>query len=406
MIDDHLKIRNVCSRFSSGKSISASLISNSGQYPVFGGNGLRGYTDSYNFEGECVLIGRQGAYCGNVKYFSGKGYMTEHAIVAVANEYNDTRFLAYKFEMMNLGRYAGQSAQPGLSVETLLDVDIDVPEKCEQIKVTKVLSSIDSLIQINNVHIRKLKDVAKLLYEYWFIQFDFPGESGKPYKSSGGKMTWNNEIKRKIPDGWEVKTLFNCISKDKNAIVDGPFGTQMKVGEFVSEGVPIYEMDQLNGAFIVDDPNHFISEDKYEEVKRSTVRNGDIIISKTGTLGLLGIVNSEYDKGIIVSRLAKITPDPRVIGKFALLIHLQKLADSGYWHKVCGGSTMPILNNGTIGTIKILVPNNNLYTKFEEIVSPMYERIYCLQRKNKSLLSLRNFLLPMLMNGQVKVAAE
>lgn len=98
------KIKDVCSRFSSGNFISADEIFENGKYPVYGANGLRGYTNNFNFDGECAIIGRQGAYCGNVKFFSGKGHMTEHAIVAVANEKNYTKFLAYKLPLMNLGK--------------------------------------------------------------------------------------------------------------------------------------------------------------------------------------------------------------------------------------------------------------------------------------------------------------
>lgn len=84
------ELQNVCSRLSSGKNISAKNIENKGTYPVYGGNGLRGYTETYNFKGDCAIIGRQGAYCGNVRYFKGTAYMTEHAIVACANENHNT----------------------------------------------------------------------------------------------------------------------------------------------------------------------------------------------------------------------------------------------------------------------------------------------------------------------------
>ena len=98
------ELRDVCSRLSSGKGIKAKDISDSGFYPVYGGNGVRGYTNTYNFDGECAIIGRQGANCGNVRFFHGKAYMTEHAIVVCANKNHETRFLSYLLEMMHLGR--------------------------------------------------------------------------------------------------------------------------------------------------------------------------------------------------------------------------------------------------------------------------------------------------------------
>ena len=113
-------INDVCSEFKSGKNIKADSISESGEYPVYGGNGLRGYTSSYNHEGLYVLIGRQGALCGNVRSVHGKTFITEHAIAVAGNEISNTSFLHYLFVKMNLGQYSDQSAQPGLAVNKLL----------------------------------------------------------------------------------------------------------------------------------------------------------------------------------------------------------------------------------------------------------------------------------------------
>jgi len=144
------ELKNVCSRLSSGKSISSKMISEEGRYPVYGGNGLRGYTDRSNFSGDCAIIGRQGAFCGNVRYFSGEAYMTEHAVVVCANNLNNTHYLAYLLSTMNLGRLSGQSAQPGLSVKTLGIQEIMLPSIEYQNKVVALLSSLDEKIAVNN----------------------------------------------------------------------------------------------------------------------------------------------------------------------------------------------------------------------------------------------------------------
>lgn len=293
------------------------------------------------------------------------------------------------------------AVQKALTMKMLSEINLDLPDYNTQVLIVKVLESIDNKIANNNKINTELEEMAKTIYDYWFLQFEFPNEEGKPYKSNGGKMVWNEELKREIPEGWEVDILKNCISQEKNAIVDGPFGTQLKIGEYVDFGVPIYEMEQLNGKFIVNKPKHFITNEKYSEVKRSSVKNGDIIISKTGTLGLLGIVRSTYDNGIIVSRLAKITPDENKIGKYTLLIFLGKLTENGYWLKQSNGSTMPILNNALIENTKVILPKNELYLEFENIIKPFYEKIYNIQKENQELTSLRDFLLPLLMNGQV-----
>ena len=144
-----LTLAEACSRLSSGKSIKSEEISTQGKYPVIGGNGIRGYTDSYNLEGRCAIIGRQGAACGNVRFFSGKAYMTEHAVVAIANEHNDSQYLAYLLSTMQLNRLSGQSAQPGLSVKTLSKQKIDLPSLRQQKQVVKILGCLDSKIEWN-----------------------------------------------------------------------------------------------------------------------------------------------------------------------------------------------------------------------------------------------------------------
>lgn len=144
------RLVDVCSYLRSGKTITASEISTHGEYPVFGGNGCRGYTTHYNFSGDCAIIGRQGAFCGNVRYFTGNAYMTEHAIIACANNKNNTRYLSYLLSTMNLGRLSGQSAQPGLSVKYLSNVKIFIPSLNIQKKIVSVLSLLDDKIKLNN----------------------------------------------------------------------------------------------------------------------------------------------------------------------------------------------------------------------------------------------------------------
>ena len=161
-------INDVCSEFKSGKNIKADSISESGEYPVYGGNGLRGYTSSYNHEGSYVLIGRQGALCGNVRSVYGKTYITEHAIAVAGNEKSNTNFLHYLFLKMNLGQYSDQSAQPGLAVNKLLKLKVALPIISEQTKIAKLLSLLDERIATQNKIIEDLKRLKSAIIEKLF----------------------------------------------------------------------------------------------------------------------------------------------------------------------------------------------------------------------------------------------
>ena len=158
-------IGDLCEEFKSGKNIKAESIQEEGVYPVFGGNGLRGYTDRYNHDGDYVLIGRQGALCGNVRFVTGKTYITEHAIAAKATNDNYTRYLEYLFVRLNLGQFSDQSAQPGLAVNKLLKIETYVPSKAEQLKIAFLLRLLDERIATQNKIIEDLKKLKSAIIE-------------------------------------------------------------------------------------------------------------------------------------------------------------------------------------------------------------------------------------------------
>ena len=154
-------VNEICNEFKSGKAIKADLILDVGTYPVFGGNGLRGYTSTYNHDGLFVLIGRQGALCGNVRAVIGKTYITEHAIAVNGNNKSDTNFLHYLFLQMDLGRFSDQSAQPGLAVNKLLKLKVITPRIDEQRKIANLLRLLDERIATQSKVIEKLESLIK-----------------------------------------------------------------------------------------------------------------------------------------------------------------------------------------------------------------------------------------------------
>ena len=157
------KLGDLCVEFRSGEFISASDITETGEYPVFGGNGLRGFTDRFNHDGEYTLIGRQGALCGNVNFAVGKSYFTEHAIAVRADQKNQPRFLYYQFSTMDLGQYSGQSAQPGLAVGNLVELKSTLPDKQEQEKISGFLTALDTLITLHQRELEETKTYKKTL---------------------------------------------------------------------------------------------------------------------------------------------------------------------------------------------------------------------------------------------------
>jgi type I restriction enzyme S subunit len=200
------QIENLCDEFKSGKNIKSEDISENGNYPVYGGNGLRGFTQKYNYDGEHVLIGRQGALCGNVRIVKGKCYMTEHAIVVLGNEKSSTRFLLYLLDRMNLGKYSDQSAQPGLAVNKLLRIKVVVPKFLEQKKIALFLSVIDERIKAQSKIIEKYESLMRGLRENLLSQkLKFKDDNANDFH------------------GWEVMKLKEVMSipkKNKPIYID------------------------------------------------------------------------------------------------------------------------------------------------------------------------------------------
>ena len=172
----------VAQEFKSGNSLKADEIDITGDYPVYGGNGLRGYTSTYNHDGEYALIGRQGALCGNMNYSVGKAYFTEHAVVVKADENNDTRFLYYMLDTMNLGQYSDQSAQPGLAVNKLVKLENQFPMKEEQQRIGWYFSNIDHLITLHQRKCYRFIDIALDAWEQrkWIDVVDISTEMVNP----------------------------------------------------------------------------------------------------------------------------------------------------------------------------------------------------------------------------------
>ncbi|MBK7652442.1 MAG: restriction endonuclease subunit S [Flammeovirgaceae bacterium] len=184
------RLGELCSTFKSGLGITSESIFDQGKYSVYGGNGLRGYTNDFTHDGNYLLIGRQGALCGNITLINGKNYVSEHAIAVQPNNKNDVFFLGYKLDFLNLNRYSESSAQPGLSVEKLVRLKISVAPLKEQTAIANLLSTWDRAI----THTTQLI-AQKELSKKWLMQQLLNGKKRLPAfaKAAAGKKGFKSE---------------------------------------------------------------------------------------------------------------------------------------------------------------------------------------------------------------------
>ena len=168
--------------FKSGQGITSENISTTGAYPVYGGNGLRGFTERYTHDGFYALIGRQGALCGNINTTDGKSFISEHAIAVKANLESSTQWLAYKLNLMNLNRLSESSAQPGLAVNKLLKLQIILPLKNEQTKIASFLSAVDEKItQLSKKHELLTQYKKGVMQKIFSRELRFKADNGSDY---------------------------------------------------------------------------------------------------------------------------------------------------------------------------------------------------------------------------------
>lgn len=267
-----------------------------------------------------------------------------------------------------------------------------------QVQIADVLSSIDDLIQNNTRICAELEAMAKIIYDYWFTQFDFPDADGTPYRSSGGAMEWNNQIKRKIPKGWGVvsingmTTSYRGVSYDKKDLLPTPEnGVLVLRGNNIQNNKLVYDS---NVAYV---PPSFVS-------KGQKIRAHDIILTmSSGSKEHIGKCtmfqhDSPHTYGAF---LTKFTPECDKVG----FVYLSMISD--FFKKkikaICNGTGINNLTNETFDNLLFPNPSPSVLSRFEEIVTPMLEKMGACERENEELTKLRDWLLPMLMNGQVTV---
>ena len=374
------KLGDLLFEFHAGKAIQTENIKNKGAYPVYGGNGQRGYTNSYNQNGEYLIIGRQGAYCGNVRYNIGKAYLTEHAIVGQAKENHNPIYIALKLSLMNLSQLQGQSAQPGLSVNTLSCISMEMPPKEIQDKIADIMLKLDRKIELNRQINDNLEAMAKQLYDYWFVQFDFPNEEGKPYKSSGGAMVWNEKLKREIPQEWsdcKIKDFINLFDSKRVPLSSKDRGERQGVYPYYgATGI----MDYVND-YIFDGDYILLAED-----------------GSTSDAKGFPIVQYIWGKNWVNNHAHIILPKNERYTMFTY-----QMLRSIPAKQIETGSIQKKISQENLCGYKMVLPNSNLLEKYENVVSPLWEkRKRCIEEIN-ILTKQRDELLPLLMNGQATV---
>lgn len=370
---------------------------NHGDIPVYGTGGIIAHVNAFLSDRESILLPRKGTL-NNIMYVSGKFWTVDTMYWTKINEdLAYPKYLFYYLSLLDLSARDSGSTLPSMTFESYYTLDIDLPPLEKQKDIADRIFKISQNIENNHSIINNLESLAKTIYDYWFLQFEFPNEEGKPYKSSGGKMVWSEELKREIPEGWEAKQIGNIAITSR--------GISYTAKNLTNTGTPIISLASINrsGEYIPEGIKYY---------------NGEIPSNKVLKPYDLVMCNTDMTQQREVIARCIMVPDI-FDGVVTHTHHITKVnlhnstynayfcstTQSSWFHEYVkgfsSGTNVLGLDSKAFDKIYIPIPKTEIAHKYSLLFMDIQRKMSNIYRENHKLSSLRDFLLPMLMNGQV-----
>lgn len=340
---------------------------------------------------DCILIPYVGSNLGEVGVF----YHTKDCHLAsnvakielTSNSY-DIEYLKYYLQSPIGQSYLFQtkqgSAQPNITMDSIRKTKVIKRDLPTQKKIADVLSCIDDKIALNNKTNSELENMAKTVYDYWFTQFDFPDANGNPYKTSGGKMEYNQVLKREIPAGWEVGKLSEIANITMGQSPDGESYNENGEGTIFYQGSTDFGTRSPSIRVYTTAPTRF-------------AKVNDILMSVRAPVGTLNIANTDCCIGRGLAALNSKTKSISFL--YCIMRNFQRqfeLLDSI-------GTTFGSITKDDLFGLQVVIPKQEVIDAFDKIGNEIFEKQSKLNEENEELTKLRDYLLPLLMNGQIEV---
>ncbi len=409
------KLSKICFKIGDGLHGTPSYVKDSGIYFI-NGNNLKNGRIEINNNTKCVseeelqnnfvelnenslLLSINGTL-GSMAFYRNERVMLGKSSAYLNFKSPINKFYFYYFQLPFVQEYffnvATGSTIKNLSLKSIQDFEVPVPELNEWKSIATVLSALDSKIELNNRINAELEAMAKTIYDYWFVQFDFPDKNGKPYKTSGGKMVWNEELRREIPEGWGSGEL-NKIGD----ILGGSTPSKAIEENFcVGNGMPWITPKDLS---INKDKKYItrgeldVTEIGLKSASLKIMPAGTVLLSSRAPIGYLAIsrLNVTTNQGF-----KSFVPNSKFSTEFIFYTIKNLIPEI---EANSSGSTFQEVSTSTLRKIKTVFPSNNILPIFDKKIKPIFKQQDVLEEENQKLAELRDWLLPMLMNGQVKV---
>ena len=348
---------------------------------------------------------------GNMSFYDSEKVMLGKSSAYLNFKTPINRFYYYYFQLAGVQAHfhnvATGSTIKNLSLKSIQDFEVPVPREVEWKNISNTLSSFDAKIELNNKINAELEAMAKALYDYWFVQFDFPYSPpsegcpqdgvgiGMPYKSSGGKMVYNAELKREIPEGWEVGTL-----NDLGEIIGGSTPSKSTEDNFCKNGIPWITPKDLSlnsGKKFISRGELDASEKGFKSASLKILPKGSILLSSRAPIGYMVISRNDVTTN---QGFKSFIPNKGYSTPFVYysIKHNMSVIEAN-----ASGSTFKEISGGVLKVIPICLASKNIVGLFTEKTQAIFIQQDVIEKQNEQLASLRDWLLPMLMNGQVRV---
>jgi type I restriction enzyme, S subunit len=372
-----------------------------GQYPFFtcAPNPLR--INEYAFDNEAILLaGNNADGIFHLNFYNGKfnAYQRTYVITAKNHDKLDLGYLFYYLQLsLNLMRSFSQGTSTKfLTMRLLNDLEIILPNIVMQREISKILSDLDGKIKVNQQMNTTLEAVGEAVFKRWFVDFEFPNQEGKPYKSSGGEMVCNEKFGKEIPKDWkvvginEVALIVDCLHSKK------PQRTET--------GSILLQVFNINKAGYLDlSDTFYVSEEDYKFWTRNIeVKSGDCVITNAGRVGAIAQIPEGCHFGI-GRNMTAIRPN-KISPTYLINYILSKYGTDEIQKNVDTGTVLDSLNVKGIIKIKILMPPQTILDQYENFAHPLRKHIEANNKQIFTLLEMREKLLPKLMSGKIRIS--
>lgn len=363
-----------------------------GQYPVISSAGFTDFHSQYKAQGEGIVTGRYGTL-GDMYFIDGKYWPLNTALYVKDFRGNDPKYIYYLLKLIGSAFASSTTTIPGLNRNDLHELSIPVIENInEQISVREILWLLDRKIKLNNQINSELEAMTKLIYDYWFVQFDFPDEHGKPYKSSGGKMVYSEELKREIPHGWGAGKLGDFEPK----IITGKTPSTANKENFEGD-IPFICIGDVRGNMYVTKTEITLTEIGAASQASKFIPKGAICVTCIASPGLVAFASSESQTNQQLNSVVCKSDENR----YFLYFYLK---DYFNFARAKTGNTFANMNKDDFSSIMLPFPKKEVVDRFSETVKSVFEKVLLNSQDSNHLIELRDWLLPMLINGQVTVS--